>query len=123
MVVVVVIAGLPAAEVPALPPPVTLRSELVVPERDRTSLVVSPEPVFEGAGVDQTETPLEVASPDEGPGGTQAVSGDSPDTEIPEPTAVDSPDETPVPGDGPDPTESADSPDADSPDGADSPDD
>lgn len=127
MVVIVVVAALPGAEVPALPPPVTLRSDVVVPENGRSSLVITPEPVFEDVGDAQPEAPLEIASPDEDPADTQAVSGDSPDdAEIQEPTedaSVDSPDDL---GENSDPIESADSPDADSvdsPDSADSPDD
>lgn len=134
VVFVVAVAGMVVfsnQEVPALPPPVTLRSAVPgIPRPELRELVVTPEPVFEQAVGEQVQTPIEVDSPDDGDDSEPVVttaddvgveSAASPDDD----DATDSPaspaDLPDSPADSPDSgVESADSPDESS---VDSPDD
>lgn len=133
VVFVIAVAGMVTfsnQEVPALPPPVTLRSAVPGnPGPESRELVVTPEPVFEQAVGEQAQTPIEVDSPDDDDGSepvvttTEVESAASPDpgggddaTDSP-----DSPEDAPdSPANSPDiPAESTDSPDeasVDSPD-------
>ncbi len=120
LVVVVMVVALPDTEVPAIPPPVTLRSEAERPERDRNSLVIVPEPVFEGVPGDDSQTPIEMDSPDDPPEPSPLSDDDSGPEDSPDETSASTLAEDVEDGSAL-PVDSADT--VDSPDLADSPDD